>query len=489
MSFSIPRKANPARIWKVLVCFLLFFSAVLTAVMSRTVQPENPPDEAQHFSLIRYLANHPFEFPVRYEHVKGEYKQYNAIIHPPLYYYAMACVLRFVDTNNSSGWQGADPMNQEKRGELILKVRVFSLFFAFCGLWGMFRLLFWLMNQGWLAPSMAAAAAVLSVFIPSFLYGYGALNNDVFVWALWPFLTLYSARFYCVRHMDDLFRFLFFAGLMVLSKATAWFLIAGLSVPVAGGLLSWYSSRKSFQDKQRSEAKRTWQGLFWAAAAAFFLVLALLHVGRLVITYGTPQPAYWKVYGIPLQDSQFYRISPGGLPERSFFQLSREAGISLIQTASGIIGHKQRAYDSKPENLLLMLFAGTSTLLVLGIVPLLRRSWKDSSRPLFLAAVFISVPVAFLLIFLGYCRYAYYLQGMYGNHARYFTGYLQVFWIGLMMLVSTPACASFWPPLVRRVLSAGTVGVLAYIFCRPHYFFQHMEDGQRFINQFIGVTL
>ncbi len=489
MSFPIPPKADSARIWKILVCSLLLLSALLTAVISGTVQPENPPDEGHHFSLIRYLANHPLEFPVRYERVKGEHKAYNTIIHPPLYYYAMSGVLLAMDAVGSSGWHGSDRMKPAARGELIMKLRRYSLIFALAGLWGMFRLLFWLISQRWLTPPMAAAAALLSVFMPSFLYGYGSLNNDVLVWALWPFLALYSGRFYCFRHQEDLFKFLFFAALMILSKATAWFLIAGLAVPVASVLLSRPAAAKNFQHDPKIVVKGSRQGLIWAAAAAFVFIIAFIHVGRLMVVYGTPQPAYWKVYGGVIQDSQFYRIPAKGLPERSFTQLSYEVGVSLIRTASGIMAHTQSSYDPKPEKLLLMLFLGTCTLLFLGLIPLFKRPWKDSSRAVSLAAVFTGVPAVFLLIFLGYCWYAYHLQGMYGNHARYFTGYLQLFWIGGLMLVSTPACVSFWPQWVRRVLSAGAVGLLAFIFCRPHYFFQNMEDGQRFMNQFVGVSL
>jgi len=485
----LPQKTDSARIWKILVCLLLLLSATLTAVISSAAQPENPPDESHHFSLIRYLAKHPLEFPVRYERVKGEHKEYNTIIHPPLYYYAMSGVLLALDPRGSSGWQGSGRMKRDARDELIMHLRRFSLFFTLAGLWGMFRLFFWLMNQQWLTPPMAAAAALLSVFIPSTLYGNGSLNNDVFVWALWPFLALYSGRFYCFRDKEDLFKFLFFAALMTLSKATAWFLVAGLSIPVASVLLARPFVGKIFQNDTKTVVKSRLPGLIWAVAAAFIFIVTFLHVGRLIMVYGSPQPAYWKVYGGSIRDSQFYRIPAEGLPERSFKRLSYEAGVSLIQTASGIMAHRQTSFDSKPGNLLLMLFSGTSALLALGLIPLFKYRWKDTCRSLFLAAVFTAVPVLFLLIFLGYCWYAYHLQGMYGNHARYFTGYLQLFWIGVMMITSTPACISFWPPLVRRLLAAGAVSMLGFIFCRPYYFFQYMEDGQRFMNHFMGVGL
>jgi len=165
--------------------FILITYLILASWYSVTIPLGEAPDEAPHYSLIRYLAR---------ERAYPTGEEEHEAFQPPLYYALGALVTFWIDTDDfvikaNSDFSFADP---EAPQNLLLHTKAESFPYRGWALaWHLIRLLSVIMGAITVGvtyalareifprdPSIALGSAALNAFIPQFLFISGVANND-----------------------------------------------------------------------------------------------------------------------------------------------------------------------------------------------------------------------------------------------------------------------------------------------------------------------
>lgn len=167
------------------VLFILVAYLILASWYSVTIPLGEAPDEADHYSLVRYLVR---------ERAYPTGEGYHEASQPPLYYTLGAVVTFWIDTDDfvikgNSDFSFTDP---EAPQNLLLHTSAESFPYRGWALaWHLVRLLSVIMGAVTVGatyalareifprdPSIALGSAALNAFIPQFLFISGVANND-----------------------------------------------------------------------------------------------------------------------------------------------------------------------------------------------------------------------------------------------------------------------------------------------------------------------
>ncbi len=454
--------------------FFVCSAMVISFISGWTTPAEVAPDEASHYSLTCFMVNHPTSFPISYHKVINFGKPWNHTIHPPFYYYSLATVARLLNSQSDLSKMCAlrrDAIHQMYNLKFNRKLRNYSFVFTLFGYLGIFRLLDYLCKKNILSPLHTLLAAVLILFVPIHLYIVGMINNDVSVFFLWPYLTFYSTRFFLEGDLHDFLTAITFFMLSLISKATFWFFGPGFMIL---GLIKLYEIKKDNKLKENFSAHlmRNWVGIFLVLISFSFSAIQL---GYNIREYGTPQPKYWQVYpGMTVQDSIFYRIPPEGMRHLSLKRMLKKNSRRILNNTIGLSHHGKKIKHIY-KTFGVMLFVAAILAMLLGTS--LTKPFKLNQKTILNFFYFI-IPIIYFGIFMVYCHWDYYKQGFAGKSGRYFIGYMQLFFISLMILASIKPKAQH-PVFVYlgQTLQWGSTLILLFIFCHP--FFYLLADKHR----------
>lgn len=474
MKDGAQHQPGSATFW--VIGLIVVVAALITNSIGTMTAPRNMPDERHHYAVVKHIADHFGEFPLRYETIWTDHrKDPNHLVHPPLYHYLMAAFYLALNPSRhfTSAGMDFDRHGSIQTSEAIIPVlRGFSQFWVYFGLVGVFFLLKDCMRRELLSPLLAIPCAAFLTFIPAFLFIGGSLNNDVLGLAFWPWLALAILDYWFNRNLTAFGRAWFFLGVLALTKATSWSICL-----VFGGLLM----GKMVQDLRNSEWSickayriKPVGATVWSLAACLLGCLVFWHLASQWHRYGALQPTYEKVYNIPLSKSKFL-IVPSledvkKLPSTYFVALCAS---KLVQSLRGATSHLEIHGD--PHSGLHLLWAfGALMLLALGSICF----WRDPALlPLqkMLVLGFACLPVVNFFLMLRINHSFYIRTGNFAMEGRYFIGHLHFAILAAFMLLTY-----LWKNYRLRPvsLSAALTGcaILGWLFVQPFTFFNRTHE-------------
>lgn len=468
----IPEQRRMSRPVAVAVVAVLAVSGLSTALTSAVLTARDAPDERHHYTYVQHLARHPLQFPPRYEEIRSDRRDPNHLIHPPLYYQLMAIPYSLLDVER----QLTEPVRTLDRYGLvssfvaIAPLRTASLIFAVIHLIGLYLLLRELVSMrvlpGWGAVLVAACVAL----VPAFVFIAGTLNNDALVLAIWPFLVLATFRFLRDPRPANAYLATALTAAAVLTKATLWWLalVCALAVAVRAVLAVEFRGRPVGEIVRRvrtslspvSTGEWVLLGVAVVVAAAATTELAVR-----AIRYGAIQPPYHVVFGLPMEESQFYRVPEGGVATKSFSEFVALYAPLTARTLFGVITHGERVFPLHPGRFAQVV----GLLLVLTLLLVAWRLLRGRQAVDWIAAGLFAVVLAYLVLVLVKAFRAYHGFGHFGAQGRYYIGYLDLWVVALVSSLARvrSMARSVWG---RRALAALTVcvgAVMLWLFVRP----------------------
>lgn len=470
---------NVLRVLSFLLIAILVVSGLLSSLTVGLLPPGGGPDELDHYSYVQHLAREPLPLPPRFEEIHtGHASEPNHLVHAPAYHYTMAIAYRIlrVDEQLTSAGREADAHGSLTARTVVPPLRMASLIFVLVHLAGLYYLLRYLVQARLIPPWSSIALAAASAWVPSVVFISGTLNNDVLVRAVWPWLVLLVLRFGYERRGEYLSGAILLTGVGILTKATFWpFAVAVIGVSAAtlwrGGARDLLTT---WRDSKQRRVLRWWsQSLAGLAVALSGLVG--WYLVSMVLRYGSPQPSYTSVFGIPTTESKFYRESVATQDDPSFTTVAaalRSGVEDMVGSFIGILGQRERILppDAGAETATLVALAVASLGLVIwGLLPSRRcaRSW--------VGAALISTAALFAVTYLTRSWRTYVELGNFGSQGRYLIGYIDVWLIGSVILayhlVLTRASGR-----ARRaiaVILSALLLVVVSLLARPMYYFMN----------------
>lgn len=461
---------------KILLGIVLLLSAMITVSSGLYQSPRSAPDERHHYAYIKYVAEHFGEFPIEYENIFTDREgDYNHLGHPPLYYYMMASVYRIFSPNKdyTSIVREIDAYGKHSSYYTISFLRPFSWLFVFVGLLGMWKLAIFLSKYFDLPPTMAVLATALVSFVPGFTYIGGALNNDVLVMAVWPYIVLFTLQF----HVNGNYRFFWLAvaalAIGVLSKATLWLLVlffaTFLSIRVVYVFFvtkpveAFQSQIGGSEDNQNRIAS-----VLSTTLALLLCFVALVHLGSNYVRYQSLQPSYDRIYGFAVEDSKFFKAEgrEDEIARATFSEVTKPNTIRGMKSLAGVVGHTERFYPQHPEKLI-FLFLISSVLILFVSLPYW---WKSSWNQRIVVILFLLLPIIMYFFFFHRGFSTYKVTGYFGSQGRYAIAYLQLFIFGLTFVAGAGCWQHTFIELVRRVVCVLAFLAIAFVLVRPLYY-------------------
>lgn len=465
------------------VVVILLLSGLMTALSSAVVSPRSAPDERHHYAYVKHVANQPLQFPPRLEQIRTDLGDPNHLIHPPLYYQLMAIPYALLDVERQLTELGRelDRYGMVSSTVAIPALRSASLLFAALHLVGLYLLIRDLVITGTMPAWGGVLAAACSALVPGFIFIAGTLNNDVLAMAVWPFLVLATIRFLREGNYVDVCLATALTAIAILTKATLWLLALCCAAAVVVRLVMFAGQAR---ERRLSEIARSVWTRFapttlreWMLFASVFVAVlaALVVLADRLIRYDSLQPPYHVVFGIPIEESKFHRMPEGGFEERSPLEFVDLYFPLAMRSLFGVVGHDERLFSPHPERLGEALMA-LSVLAVLVTLWRLVRLPRDAAG--WLAAGMLGVSLLYVILLLTMAFESYERYGHFGVHGRYFIGYLDLWILGLVIVLgrARETAGSWWGRTATRLLSSVVAAVLALLFVHPFYYLSRTTE-------------
>lgn len=398
--------------------------------------PGNAPDERHHYAYIKYVAEHPAQFPPRLEDIRTGQGEPNHLTHPPLYYQVLAIPYHLLNLDNqlTSIGRSNDEFGALSTRLAIPPLRSVSYLFALAHLAGLFLLLRYFVRTSLLREWMAVVAAACLALVPSFILIAGAVTNDVLALALWPFLVLTTLHYARVGHTRHFYLAVVLVSMAVLTKATLWLLAAAATILIVGTVLTGYRQRPI----DTSTARWLWLRVRPTRNAEWLLLsVSLLTVGAAITTfasnivrYGSIQPGYSQINGLNPTETKFFIESPEPMAVLDFASL---ATTRLLRSLVGVLTHQERIFVSQPERL-------SQVALILTLVAVAIVGWRTINHARGFAywttVGLIGVPLLYLILLVGRLYSSYNVLGRVAGQGRYLIGYLGLWVLGILTAAS-----------------------------------------------------
>lgn len=411
------------QIARMLTPWLLVGSGLLSIWAGLLSPQRSMPDERHHIAYATYLYKQPLPFPPRLEQIyTGPQRDYNHIKHPPLYYYYLAGLLALSDYDADFSLVGRehDVFGSNRTARVTVPLlRLASWLLMALGLWGSLRLLRYLDAQKLLDPWWGMLFVLMTSFIPGWLFIGGAINNDVMVMALWPWLALALVRYQKAHNSLDFWIGVILIGLLVLTKATAWLLALVVALTFAGLALRTGQWRRLLH--ARSSQLVAAGALVVAMLVAVFLLSNLTRYGKL-------QPSYLEVHQLDLRESKFWTL-PKDAPEPqiSWNYTFEQANYYLMRGWTGVLSH--RDLIEKPHLAQLGLLARIAWLLLMAAFCV--ALGKEAGRSWLLPLVLV-LPMQYLLMLaFNHAIYPKYL--VHAMEGRYLIGSVHISLLAVLL--------------------------------------------------------
>jgi hypothetical protein len=295
-------------------------------------------------------------------------------------------------------------------------------------------------------------------FIPGWLFIGGAINNDVMVMALWPWLALCCIRFFELGVARDFWLAVILLGLLVLTKSTVWL----LALIVAASLFV-RNVRKGLPFDLLREGKHTaLPAILVVGLVAFFLITNQWR-------YGHIQPTYLDVHDLPLQESKFWSLPEDApFPTITWSYTWERSHYYLMRGWTGILSHNDLI--EKP-NLQRLAFLAQVAWLLLSLAFVLTYLKGVQRRWIIAWILILPLQYALLLIF-NHLIYPKYL--VHAIEGRYLIGSVQ-----LSLLVIMISLTVGWQGLtltgqrITGVVFTAGIAIWLWVFCDPLFFNRH----------------
>jgi len=476
------RLVSLSRLPSVVLIAILIFSWLVSALTSSVLSPFAPPDERHHYSYVKYVAEHPTEFPPRYERMTTQGGDINHLMHPPLYYQLMAIPywMSHLDQELTVVGRQTDSDGALSTRAMIAVLRTASLVLVAGYLVGLYLLLRYVVAVRLIPAWAAVLAGACLALVPGFTFIAAALNNDVLALTVTPFLLLFAIRFARDVRRRDLYSLVLFAAAAVLTKATLWVLVAFVAVVATARWLT--ASPDDRQDgtgrvraglgRIRPRSPGDW---FVATGALLGVVAALVQVVVTWARYGSPQPRPPDVFGTEaLQSTVWASAGSTSIEPLGVLEFSHWALTLMYRSLFGIFSHTERFYAQNPSRLMYVMMTITLIASIVAVVRLSRnRAFSD-----WLAAGLIGLWVVFLLVFLYRSRTTYHQLGTFGVHGRYTAGYIHALVLGTLGVFSRTVVTSrhrWWRVGAWAGFGVVTL-VLVILFAHPFYYLSRTHE-------------
>jgi hypothetical protein len=474
------------------VAGILLLSFLISALGSAVLSPRGAPDERHHYSYVKYVAEHPFEFPPRFENMRTDYGDPNHLVHPPLYYQLMAIPYAFLDVDRQlEAISETDEFGGLTSEAVIPPLRAASLVLVAVHLVGVFVLLAYLVRAGMLPAWGAIVAAACLGLVPAFTYVAGTLNNDVLALALWPYLALSVIRYVYEGDRTYAYVAVMVGAAAILTKATLWVLVVISAFAVVGAIATRaYRGGRARATRAIGDAfRRLWVVIRPESPGqrVLFLVsvisagIAISYLLAMEMRYGSVQPGYTTVYGLPPEESKFRNIPEGGIVAKTPLEFAMWASALLFRSLFGVLGQHERIYPPDPEFLTQLLMALAVLGLVLAVIRAFRHR-RDSDRRDWIMIGLMLPALVFLGVFLLRAYVSYHRVGHFGAQGRYLIGYIDLWVVGLIGLswMAIRRAKSAWSTVLAIVAAAAIAFTLVWLFVDPlFYLSQTSEIGNR----------
>lgn len=465
---------------------VLVVSGLLSALTAGILPSGGGPDEHAHYSYTQHLARDPLPFPPRFEDIyTGDDTRPNHLVHPPAYHYVMAIsylTLRIDDQLTSVGRE-ADQHGGVTATAMIPALRMASLPLVAVHLLGLYQLLGLLVRRRIIPAWTTIPLAAASSWAPAVIFISGTLNNDVLLRALWPWIAFVVMQYAFTGRLTYLWSSVTLVSLGVLTKGTFWpfAIVAAATCLVVLGKRGISGFRTALRQHANS-ANQTWLSQLPLVTAVAVASLTIWYLVSMLFRYGSPQPSYATVFGIPITESQFYRASVASRGDHSVTTSAAaiKAGIEdVVGSFVGVLGQHERILpaDAGPETLLLASLSVMSLALAIWGLQPSRRSARSLT-----GAALIGTALVFAVTYVTRSWRTFQVLGNFGAQGRYLIGYIDAWLLGSVALgwhyVSTRRSR------VSR-LSATSVLVALMVICvmvlaRPmHYFANSLQVHDR----------
>ncbi|MDI6027870.1 glycosyltransferase family 39 protein [Corticibacterium sp. UT-5YL-CI-8] len=416
--------------WKLAIFAVLFVSCAITFGYSALTPSTKAPDERHHFAYGYGIYQQNFNPLFNRSKIFTSGDAVNHLRHPPAYYYLVAATIGAFNLDkdfpkNLSSMRAFDSQFESKG---IPIVRNSLLFLYAIYLVGIYAILKYLVQRGYLNGAAAVGGALLTTFIPSRMFVAGAVSNDALILAIWPFLFLSGIKALLEKDSRALAYFLALAALSALTKLT----LAVAAVPLSLALLF------CFFTKPRDFLKSAKGPHFWTAAAICILLTAAasLYYGSAIAQFGTPNPTYAQIYGIKHDK---FNNGPAEI-ERSFFDIGYSVLTGSTKSTVGILGRGFLYSDADPASSAALIFVVMITGLLISLSYLLFKRNIQSSIPFIL----ISTTFFFYIVWINWNVNNWELHSRLGTQGRYTIGALEVGIIGCLT-------AFYWLPRWTKI--------------------------------------
>jgi hypothetical protein len=496
-----PRRRR--RLHAYLIAALLVVAALLTCLSGVVATPGTTPDEDEHYAYIKHLADHYGEFPIDYANMFLYSRDHpNTATHPPLYYYILATAYRALQPNRHF-----TEIAREKdlyssgisRSSVVPILRAVSWFLVFLGLLGVHRLTRYYIRASLLRPWLAVLAVALFSFIPAYTYVAGSLNNDVAVLMLWPFIVLYSTKYYLTGRWTPFWKAVFVLAAGILAKGTFWCFVLGFAALVVArfalDLRARFSPLRSHAPREdvneprpangepdrprRRSASGVLAALVWPLLGLAMAAAAVTHVSSNLTRYGQLHPDARTIHRTP--DGRSLVPPPPGAGQhspKSYLHIGERVAFGLLASTSGFLGHTEHC---SPRNspALVPLFRVSSTAAFLVLCGFFFDRSRRRRTKAFLLVCFASI--------VGYYLFYIYVQyrgwpavGTVTAQGRYFIGYLHLAVLMLFVLASQQLNnGSLLKRAARNVVFWPCVVVLFMILCHPLFYLRNTMESYR----------
>jgi len=477
---------------------MLVIAAALTCLSGVVASPGTTPDEDEHYAYIKHLADHYGEFPIDYANMfKYSREHPNTATHPPLYYYLLATAYRVLQPNRHFTEIVRDKdyyTGGISRSSVVPILRAASWFLSFIGLLGVYRLTRYYVRAGLLRPWLAAAAVALFSFIPAYTYIAGSLNNDVAVLMLWPFIVLYSTKYYLTGRWSSFWKAVFVLAAGILSKGTFWLFVLGFAALVLARLIRDLRARcrrdrlreaqsesASVKPAPPSLALRL-TTFTWAILALAMTAAAVIHVGSNLTRYGQLHPNARTIH-LTADGRRIVQDPPRpNVPEHlSYVRIDRRVAPHLIATTTGFLGHTEHFFRSNYPALVppFRICLTAAFLILAGFF----RGRQPQLRIKLLVITGLAVVVVFYLFYV-YVQYAGWPKaGHITAQGRYFIGYLHLAVLLLFVMASDQLSRGPLPwKVAKSLVFWPCVAVLFLILFNPLFYLRNTLESYRKAN-------
>lgn len=474
-----------------LIAGLLVLASLLSCLSGVVATAGLAPDENAHYGYIKHLADHYGEFPIDYANMFLYSREHpNTATHPPLYYYILATAYRVLQPNRHF-----TEIVREKdryssgisRSSVVPILRTVSWLLAGVGLLGVYRLMRYFIRVELLRPGLAVVAVAMFSFIPAYFYIAGVLNNDVAVFMLWPFIVLYSTKYYLTGRWSSFWKAVFVLAAGILSKGTFWLFVMGFAGLILArlaldlrnkGLRGWWRNFAGAGGPRRGP-RRYLSMSAWALLGLAMTAAAVIHVTTNLTRYGQLHPDARNIHKTPDGRSLLPPLPPPGLyPHKSFHRIGEMAASRLLTTTTGFLSHAENLFHPNHAGLvpLFRVLLGVSFLSVCGF--LFGRFTERRLKTLVL--VYVAIVVAYYVLYV-YVQYKGWPRaGHVTAQGRYFIGYTHLMVLLLFVMASQQLFqgsharraaknAVFWP----------CVCVLFLILCDPLFYLRNTLESYR----------